>query len=184
MSVHHIWNPFYGAVGNKGSSRDIQMNEMVLLLLAVVGVISVACSFALIALGKMVDEFPSGNETSRTRGITSPVESTKIAVVLFWIMFLPGAWAVLQEGIVTVIIGITLLFAICLFLLTALIFSFQVLGTMSQRKNENTDAMMGVHTPPPAVSGSSSPAPVESVTKGIPRKKSLAKSLFHSLLKK
>jgi len=160
------------------------MNEMILLLLAVVGVISVACSYALIALGKMVDEFPSDNETSRTRGITSPVESTKIALVLFWIMFLPGAWAVLQEGIIAFILGITLLFAICLFLLTALVFSFQVLGTMSQRKNENADAIVGVHSPPPAVSGSSSPAPVESTTIAIPRKNSLAKSLIQSLLKK
>ena len=160
------------------------MNEMILLLLAVVGVISVACSYALIALGKMVDEFPLGDETSRTRGLTSPVESTKIVVVLFWFLFLPGAWAVLQEGIVTIILGITLLFAICLFLLTALVFSFQVLGTMSQRKNENTDAIMGVHTPQPVVSGSSSPAPVESVTRNIPKKNSLAKSLIHSLLKK
>jgi len=158
------------------------MNEMILLLLAVVGVISAACSFALIALGKMVDEFPLGDETSRTRGLTSPVESTKIVVVLFWFLFLPGAWAVLQEGIITIILGITLLFAICLFLVTALVFSFQVLGTMSQRKNENTDAIMGVHTPPPAVSGPSSP--VESVNKVIPRKKSLVKSLIHSLLKK
>jgi hypothetical protein len=99
-------------------------------------------------------------------------------------MFFPGAWAVLQEGIITIILGITLLFAICLFLLTALVFSFQVLGTMSQRKNENADAIIGVHAQPPAVSGSSSPAPVESVTRDIPKKNSLAKSLIQSLLKK
>ncbi len=125
------------------------MNEIILLLLAVVGVISIACSFALIALGKMVDEFPVGDETTRTRGITSPGESTKIAVVLFWGMFIPGAWAVLQEGIVIVIVGITLLFAMCLFMLTALLFSFAVICTMSRRKNENSDAVEGVNTPPP-----------------------------------
>lgn len=117
------------------------MNEIILLLLAVVGVFSIVCSAALIALGKMIDQFPRGDGATRTRSITNPVESTKIAVVLFWGMFLPGAWAVLQDGIVTVIVGITLLFAICLFMLTALVFSFAVLSTMSRRKNENSDAL-------------------------------------------
>ncbi len=117
------------------------MNEIILVLLAIVGVISLASSFALITLGKMVDEFPQDDEPSRTRGITGPVESTKIAVVLFWILFLFGAWAVLQDEIITVIVGITLLFAICLFMLTALVFSLAVLSTMSRRKNENNDAV-------------------------------------------
>ena len=123
------------------------MNEIILFLLAVVGVFSIACSYALITLGKMVDEFPLGDETTRTRGITSPAETTKIAVILFWILFLPGAWAVLQEGVVLIIVGITVLFAICLFMLTAMVFSFAVLGTMSRRKNENSDTVMrGKHT--------------------------------------
>jgi hypothetical protein len=160
------------------------MNEIILLLLAVVGVISIVCSFVLIALGKMVDEFPLEDETTRTRGITSPAESTKIAVVLFWGMFLPGAWAVLQEGIVTVIVGITLLFAICLFMLTALVFSFAVLSTMSRLKNKNSDAVMGVSTPPPALSVSSSPAPGEPAVNTTPRKNTLSKSLVRTLLKK
>jgi hypothetical protein len=160
------------------------MNELILVILTIGGGISLACSFALITLGKMIDEFPQGDETSRTRGITSPVESTKTAVLLFWVMFLPGAWAVLQEGIVTVIAGITLLFAICLFMLTALVFSFQVLSTMSQRKNKNSDAIMGVRAPPHAVSGSSSHAPVNPVTIAPTRIDSLSKSLVHSLLKK
>ena len=123
--------------------RDDDMNEIILVLLAVVGVISLACSYALITLGKVIDEFPRGEEASRTRGITSPVKSTKIAVVLFWALFLPGAWAVLQEGIITVIVGITLLFAICLFMLTALVFSFTVLSTMTRQKNENSGPLEG-----------------------------------------
>ena len=119
------------------------MNDIILVLLAMVGVISLACSYALITLGKMVDAFPEEDKTTRTRGITSPTETTKIAVILFWVMFLPGAWAVLQEGIVIVIVGITILFAICLFMLTALVFSFSVLSAMSRRKNKNNDAIKG-----------------------------------------
>ena len=160
------------------------MNEIILLLLAVVGVISLASSFVLIALGKMVDEFPLEDETTRTRGITSPGEFTKIAVVLLWGMFLIGAWAVLQDGIVTVIVGITLLFAMCLFMLTALVFSFAVLSTMSRRKNENSDAVTEVSTPPPAVSVSSSRTPGEPAVNTMPRKNSLSNEIVHALLKK
>lgn len=160
------------------------MNEIILLLLVVVGAFSIACSYALITLGKMVDEFPLGDETTRTRGITSPAETTKIAVILFWIMFVPGAWAVLQDGVVLIIVGITVLFAICLFMLTAMVFSFAVLGTMSRRKNENSDAVMGVSTPPPAASVSSSGAPGESAVNTIPRKNSLSNGMIHTLLKK
>lgn len=160
------------------------MNEIILFLLVVVGVISIACSYALITLGKMVDEFPLGDETTRTRGITSPAETTKIAVILFWILFLPGAWAVLQDGVVFIIVGITVLFAICLFMLTAMVFSFAVLGTMSRRKNENSDAVMGVSTPPPAASVSSSRAPGEPAINTTPQKNSLSNDIVHTLLKK
>lgn len=112
------------------------MNEIILLLLAIVGIFAVACSVALIALGNIIDRFPSGNETSRERSISSPVESTKLAVIVFWCLFIPGAWAVLQEGIITRIVGITIFFSICLFMFTALAFSFAVLSTMKSRKKK------------------------------------------------
>ena len=160
------------------------MKEIILFLLAVVGVISIACSYALITLGNLVDEFPLGDETTRTRGISSPAETTKIAVILFWIMFLPGAWAVLQDGVVLIIVGITVLFAICLFMLTAMVFSFAVLGTMSRRKDKDNDAVIEVSTPHPALSASSSPAPAEPVVNTTPRKNTLSKDMIHTLLKK
>jgi len=112
------------------------MNEKILLLLAVVGVFFLVSSVVLLHLGKIIDRFPPKDGAPRTGSITGPVESTKIAVVLFWIMFLPGAWAVLQEETVIIILGITLLFAICLFMLTAVVFSFAVLSSMGRRKNE------------------------------------------------
>jgi hypothetical protein len=112
------------------------MNEIVLLLLSIVGIFSVACSIALIALGKMIDRYPVGDETSRERSLSSPAESTKLAVIVYWSLFIPGAWAVLQEGIVTRIVGITLFFSIGLFMFTALAFSFAVLSTMRGGKKE------------------------------------------------
>lgn len=128
------------------------MNEIVLLLLSIVGIFLVACSVALIALGKMIDQFPMGDEAARTRGITSPVESTKIAVVLFWVLFIPGAWSILQDGIVTRIVGITILFSICLFMFTGLVFSFAVLSAMKSRKKEFGEPVIPT-VPAPAVSG-------------------------------
>ena len=122
------------------------MNELFLLLLGIVGLFAVGCSIALLSLGKMIDGYPVGDETKRTRSISSPIETTKISVVLFWVFFFPGAWSVLQETRFMLILGITILFAICLFMFTALAFSFAVLSTMRGRRKQ-----MGVpliHLPP------------------------------------
>lgn len=158
------------------------MNEIVLLLLAVVGIFSIACSAALIALGKMIDAFPLGDETTRTRSISSPVESTKLTVVLFWCLFIPGAWAVLQEGIITIIVGITLIFSICLFMFTALVFSFAVLSSMKGRKKVPGDTAMRVDTPPTA--DTILPVTGIPVVRSTPRKNPLSNILVPALLKK
>jgi len=110
------------------------MNELFLLLLGFLGVFAVGCSIALLALGKMIDQFPAGDESKRSRSIASPVETTKISTALFWILFIIGGWAVLQESRLVMIAGITTLFAISLFLFTALIFSLAVLKTMRDRR--------------------------------------------------
>jgi hypothetical protein len=119
------------------------MNGIILLLLGFLGVFAVGCSIALLALGKLIDQFPSGDESKRTRSITSPVETTKISIALFWLLFVIGGWAVMQEGRLVMIAGITILCAISLFLLTAVIFSFAVLNTMRGRRN-GTQAPAGI----------------------------------------
>src|SRR5512138_2138072 len=110
------------------------MNELFLLLLGFIGIVAVGCSIALIALGRMVDQFPAGDESKRARSIASPVETTKIVTVLFWIFFVIGGWATLQENRYIMIAGITTLFSICLFMITALGFSFAVLSSMRARR--------------------------------------------------
>lgn len=107
-----------------------EMSELLMLLLGIVGIFAVGCSIALLALGRMIDQFPAGDESKRTRGISSPIETTKISVVLFWALFFVGTWALLQGTRFMLILGITTLFAICLFMFTALAFSFAVLSTM------------------------------------------------------
>jgi hypothetical protein len=159
------------------------MNEVILLLLVIIGIFSIACSFALIALGKIIDNFPLGDEETRTRGISSPAESTKLAVILFWILFIPGAWAVLQEGIVTRIVGITLLFSICLFLVTGLVFSFAVLSTMNGRKNALEDTVLRVGKSVPQQS-TSQPVSVKEITPHPRRVEKTLNIIVNSLLKK
>lgn len=111
------------------------MNEIMLLLLGFLGIFAGGCSIALLALGKMIDQFPMGDESKRTRSIASPVETTKLSIALFWLLFVFGGWAVLQENRIVMIAGITTLFAISLFLFTALVFSFAVLNIMRGRRN-------------------------------------------------
>ena len=123
------------------------MNEILLLLLPIVGVFAVGCSIALLALGKMIDRFPAGDESRRERCLSSPVESTKISVILFWALFIIGIWGVVQETRFGLILGITTLFAVCLFMFTALGFSFAVLSTMRSRKNRYEIPVLQVGTP-------------------------------------
>ncbi len=111
------------------------MNGIILLLLGFLGIFAAGCSIALLALGNLIDRFPSGDESGRTRSITSPIETTRISIALFWALFTIGGWAVIQESRLVMIAGITTLFAISLFLLTAVIFSFAVLNTMRGRRN-------------------------------------------------
>jgi hypothetical protein len=111
------------------------MNEILLLLLPIIGVFAVGCSIALIALGKIIDRFPAGDESARERSLASPIESTRIAVVIFWILFLIGGWAIFQETRFGLILGITTLFSVCLFMFTALIFSFAVISTMRRQRD-------------------------------------------------
>ena len=111
------------------------MNELLPLLLGIVGVFAVGCSIALLALGKMIDQYPTGDESKRLRSISSPIETTKISVILFWVLFIVGSWAVMQETRIMLIAGITTLFAICLFMFTALVFSFAVMSTMRRQRD-------------------------------------------------
>jgi hypothetical protein len=138
------------------------MNEILILLLPIVGVFAIGCSIALIALGTMIDRFPMGDESKRVRSLSSPVESTRIAVIIFWVLFVIGIWALLQETRFGLILGITTLFAICLFMFTALGFSFAVLSTLRQRRKqaENTVIQVGTADEIVTISGAQQPAVV------------------------
>jgi hypothetical protein len=122
-----------------------EMNEILLLPLGIVGIFAIVCSFALLAFGKTIDQFPVGDETKRSRSIASPVETTKLSVLLFWPLFIIGSWALLQENRYVMVAGMTTLFSICLFMITALGFSFAVFSAMrGKRKGIGIPAGMPV----------------------------------------
>ncbi len=164
--------------------RGETLNEVILLLLGIAGIFSIACSIALITLGKMIDRHPQAGEETRERSLASPKESTMIAVIVFWALFIPGGWAVLQETRFTLIVGITTLFAICLFMLTALVFSFAVLSTMKQREKASGKSVIytrgRAENPGPLQTGAI-PQPVVT-TKHY--KRPVANFMVQSLLKK
>ncbi|MFY9750951.1 MAG: hypothetical protein WAK75_07790 [Methanoregula sp.] len=112
------------------------MNELLLFMLGIAGVFSVPCSGALLALGTMIDRYPTDYEKERIHSLASPIESTRIAVVLFWVLFLSGTWAVLQQDRVLMITGVTMIFATVLFLFIALAFSFAVLYSLKRRRDD------------------------------------------------
>ncbi len=94
----------------------------------------------------MIDRFPVGDESQRERGLASPIESTKIAILIFWVLFIIGCWGILQETKFGLILGITTLFATCLFMFTALVFSFAVLTTMKKRRDRLVTPVIQVGT--------------------------------------
>ncbi len=110
------------------------MDEILLFMVGIAGVFSVPCSGALLALGKMIDCYPTEYEENRIRSLSSPIESTRLAVMVFWVLFLSGTGAILQQDRLLMIAGITMLFAACLFLFTALAFSFAVLCALKRRQ--------------------------------------------------
>lgn len=160
------------------------MNEVILLLLGMVGIFAIACSIALIALGRMIDKYPLGDETAREKSIASPEETTKLSVLFFWALFIVGAWAVMQDGIISIVAGVTTLIAICMFMMTALLFSFAVLSTM-KRQSKASDVQVtqaGISLKNPDFT---KPLPVDkSATTSQRYKRPVTNFLVNGLLKK
>jgi hypothetical protein len=160
------------------------MNEILLLLLPVVGVFAIGCSVALLALGKMIDRFPVGDESKRERSLASPIETTRISVLLFWALFIVGLWAILQETRFGLILGITTLFAICLFMFTALGFSFAVLSTLRARRNRAEVPVLQVGTTDEIVTISQRASEPTSVVKRKRQENFLTGIMMDTMLKK
>jgi hypothetical protein len=124
-----------------------EMQEFLLIGLAIGAVVSLVLSVVLLRFGVIIDRFPVGEEEKRDRSHWSPIEFTRTSVVIFWLLFIAGGWMALQQSRRLMIGGITILVGLVLFLFTAVIFSMAILNLMSSKRSGNG-------TSPPVVGGS------------------------------
>jgi len=113
------------------------MQEFLVIGLAGVAVACIILSVILIRFGEIIDRFPTGEEGERDRNRWSPLEFTRISVIVLWLLFIPGAWMTLQQSKILMVGGIALLVGLVLFLLTAVIFSMSVLKMMGSKASRN-----------------------------------------------
>jgi hypothetical protein len=128
------------------------MEEIMIIGLAMGAVMSLMASAVLLRLGVMIDRFPVAGEKERDLSLWSPVQFTRISVLTYWPLYIIGGYMVFQPERLMWIGGITLLFGLVLFLITAVLFSAAVYNLM---RSGNKDSGM--------------PSPVGGLTAGIPR---------------
>ena len=119
--------------------------------LAIGAVMSLMISAVLLRLGVMIDRFPMAGEEERDLSLWSPVQFTRISVLTYWPLYMIGGYMVFQPERLMWIGGITLLFGLVLFLITAVLFSAAVYNLMRSGKKDS-----GI------------PSPVGGLTVGIP----------------
>lgn len=115
-------------------------DEFILIGIGAGAIFSIAAGAGVLHMGTIIDRFPNPLERERKRGLASPVEATRLTVVLCWGLFILGSALLLQAGRLTFIGGIVALFAEVLFLFTALAFSFAVLHAMKSASGKITVA--------------------------------------------
>lgn len=109
------------------------MQEFLIFGLACGAVVCLVLSAILLRYGVIIDNFPAGEEEKRDRSRWSPVEFTRISVIVFWMLFFPAGWMALQQSRVLMVGGIAMLVGLALFLFTAVIFSMSVLHQMGSK---------------------------------------------------
>jgi uncharacterized membrane protein len=118
------------------------LDELILILVVMAGIFLLACSCGLVALGKIIDRYPTGRDETREQSLSSPAKATKLMAAFVWILFACGAGATLQGDRLGFIFGIAAIAAACLFVFTGLIFSFVVLTMMRRQKKTAGDTAL------------------------------------------
>ena len=109
------------------------MDEIFAVGLVFAGILSVMSSLALLKMGKVIDAFSIDEEPERDRSMWSPVEFTRIFVVLFWVFFVLAACMISLGTRVMLVAGIATIAGLVLFLGTALVFSVATFNLMRSR---------------------------------------------------
>lgn len=113
------------------------MQELILIGLVFGTAICLLLSVLLLRVGVIIDRFPAGEEEKRDRSRWSPVEFTRISVIVFWPLFILGGWMALQQSRLLMVGGIAILVGLSLFLSTAVLFSMAVIKQMSSKRSGN-----------------------------------------------
>ena len=112
------------------------MEELLIIGIVIGAVVSLMLTAVLLRLGVMIDRFPVENE-EREKSLWSPVEFTRISVLVYWPLYIVGGYMVFQPAKLLLIGGITLLFGLLLFLFTAMVFSVAVYNLMRSNNRES-----------------------------------------------
>ncbi|NYT16918.1 MAG: hypothetical protein GKC06_02795 [Methanomicrobiales archaeon] len=130
------------------------MEELFIIGIIIGAVVSLMLTAVLLRLGVMIDRFPVSNEGERDRSLWSPVEFTRISVIFYWPLYIIGGYMVFQPVRIMLIGGITLLFGLFLFLVTAMLFSAAVYNLLRSKNRES-----GMPAPVPGLMGTSTRIP-------------------------
>lgn len=118
------------------------MNEILFFGVIFGGIFSLFSSIILVHMGRLIDRFPTEHEEERERCIWSPREFTKYAVMLYWPVYIVGAWMLIPGTRILTVSGIATLFGLILFMVTAIIFSIATYNLM-RAKNKGAPSLMG-----------------------------------------
>jgi hypothetical protein len=130
------------------------MEELLIIGIIIGAVVSLMLTAVLLRLGVMIDRFPMSNDGEREKSLWSPVEFTRISVIFYWPLYIIGGYMVFQPVRIMLIGGITLLFGLLLFLVTAMLFSAAVYNLIRSKNRES-----GMPAPVPGLMGTSTHIP-------------------------
>jgi len=130
------------------------MEELLIIGIILGAVVSLMLTAVLLRLGVMIDRFPMSNDEEREKSLWSPVEFTRISVIFYWPLYIIGGYMVFQPVRIMLIGGITLLFGLLLFLVTAMLFSAAVYNLIRSNNKKS-----GMPAPLPGLMGTSTGMP-------------------------
>ena len=132
----------------------MSVEELLIIGIVIGAFVSLMLTAVLLRLGVMIDRFPIENEEEREKSLWSPVEFTRISVLVYWPLYIVGMYMVFQPEKLLWIGGTVLLFGLLLFLFTAMVFSGAVYNLMRSNNQES-----GMRSPMAGLMAGSKKAP-------------------------
>jgi hypothetical protein len=113
------------------------MEELLIVGLVSVAMVSLGLSKILLSYGKSIDQHPGSGMETRDITLWSPMMFTRISVLVFWPLFSIGSFMVVLQSRFMLVGGIALITGIFLYLGTAVVFSAAVFHAMASAVRES-----------------------------------------------